>query len=49
MAHCTEGLTVVARGGAVSWHEHCTEGLTLVARGVASCFIEFLCPLSLAN
>ena len=20
MAHCTEGLTVVARGGAVSWH-----------------------------
>ena len=27
MAHCTEGLTVVARGGAVSWH------LTVVARG----------------
>ena len=20
MTHCTEGLTVVARGGAVSWH-----------------------------
>ena len=47
MAHCTEGLTVVARGGAVSWHTalrallwscvmaHCTEGLTVEARGGA--------------
>ena len=35
MTHCAEGLTVVARGGAVSWHTALRAGITVVARGGA--------------
>ena len=35
MTHCTEGLTVMARGGAVSWHT-ALRALHVVARGGAA-------------